>query len=1154
MLNLRKLIDLLPYYYKGADTYKNKEGKGIFERYLEIFGNYFEDHIVEDTSTITDIIDIENCDELYLNHLWEFLGQMPFAQGPHIDLEKWKIYFNGFQFNGENAADYHGKLIKTFQDSFIVSPNTDYGGKDSKEHGDDQDYAGKGQDTFEKWREACTIPTNSSTYFNPDIATVRALIKYSISLFKIRGTKQFFEILFRIYGLSCEIGEPTLEIFGDRDNVDYSGKEADYAGIHSEEHGDSQDYAGKGQDMYISQYGKSKFDVEDSILDSYTLDRFTTCTRCVTIPVKIRGHNYTSISSEFNSFKVACENIFDRFLPFNVKADIDYGFVIPQSYTISLSLWDGTKWVFLGNSKGVMDPTTQNQLYIQDGIRTNLRIKVNIIRSYDNRSDLKFLVGSEVNGKEVYGETERTSGYIINIRRAATYVIKSVNTNSNGTSTKISIPVTRISSIKYYNIGYTADTLNIDKDHPSITIELTGTVSFNGVIYPVNIRRVDTGEILKKKSEDPEDKGKFLFTTKTEGTYIFSLVDYPIRKLYITITKDPEILEVTTNPTKVTLLQKNDTVKTLLTIQGSYHQENVLALQARTSYGKILTISELESLFVTTPNYTIPENKVLTHDYAMASIPLWLNKDSESPSQDIAIAEVRFCCIKNPIRDTTQWLNIRKYQSNKNPLTGKLEIINEFTNILPNITMYDGYINEEGEIVNDPNWQHSDWVDVSKYANDSSYLGPISRLEAWLVCSPLLCYEINNKEALYNCGEFFITNRSGYFIFKAEGDTGNGKQASFLVSNGITPGVDYYLELTPSSLIYPSNGDTVSVLIIISTNLEYKQGLQLDQSSGLSFGFVLEKWEKLKDSTEETWVEKSKVTSNDSKWVVTDYSLYTKRYSLTLNKDQEGYGNFRIRSVDGSFKSKRFTVSSYTSPDEAYLYFEAINPLDSGWILPKDWGTASITNVSNSPARAKYDLLKGTPQFKIKVLNSTEELNDIALYKVENETEIFLGSYYKLGDIVSNLTSEGTYRFKTKGDKDSTINYAEIILVKNTIFKITCTPVISVLSNGFATTMVVGTCNDPNVNPKKLQIKREGDTIWHDSPYQFIGHTTGIYNFTIRGNETGEEPTTSFQILNSDDLSVNPSSLEWESGDSSSQALEIITSSENSWEVTIEDS
>lgn len=1098
MLNLRKLIDLLPYYYKGADTYKNKDGKGIFERYLEIFGNYFEDHIVEDTSTITDIIDIENCDEPYLNHLWEFLGQMPFAQSPQVDIEKWKVYFNGFDSKDEN-----------------------------------------------NWKEACTIPTNSSTDFDQDSDTIKALIKYSISLFKIRGTQQFFEILFRIYGLNCEIGEPTLEIFGDEDSIDYAGKDVDYAGINSKEHGDSQDYAGKGQDMYISRYGKSKFDVEGSILDSYTLDRFTTCTRCVTIPVKITGHNYMGISGEFDSFRVACENIFDRFLPFNVKADIDYGFVIPQSYTISLSLWDGTKWVFLKNSNNISNPVAENQLYIQDGIRTNLRIKVDIIRSYDNRSDLKFLVGSEVNGKKTYGETERTSGYVINIRRAATYYIKSVNTNSNGTSTKVSIPVTRTSSIKYYNIGYTADNLNMDKDHPSITIELTGTVSFNGVIYPVNIRRADTGEILKKKSEDPEDKGKFLFTTKTEGTYIFSLVDYPIRKLYITITKDPEVLEVTTKPTRVTLYSENKPVETLLTVQGSYHQENVLALQAKDSYGRILSVMELERLFEQTPDRVISENKILTHDYAMASIPLM-----KSLSGIPEIAEVRFCCIKNPIRDTTQWLNIREYRADKNPFTGKQELINRFTNILPNITTYDGYINEEGEIVNDPNWQHSDWIDVSKYADSTSYLGAINRLEAWLVCSPLLCYEINNKETLYNCGEFFITNRSGYFIFKAEGDTGNGTQASFIVSNEITPGVDYYLELTPSSLMYPSNGDTVSVLVVISTNLEYNKGLQLDKSNGLNFGFILE---KLDDSTGE-WEEKSHVTSNDPKWVITDYSLYTKRYSLTLNKGQEGYGNFRIRSVDESFEYKRFSVSSYTNPEEAYLYFEAINPLDPGWILPKNWGTDSITNDSNSPARAKYDLIKGIPKFKIKVLNSTEDLNDIALYKVEDGTEVFLGSYYKLEDIVSNLTSEGTYRFKAKGNNDNTIHYAEIILVKNTIFKITCTPVISVLSNGFATTTVVGTCNDPNVNPNKLQIKLVGDTIWHDSPYQFIGHTTGIYNFTIRGNETGEEPRTSFQIISSDDLSVNPSSLEWESGDSSSQALEIITNSENSWEVTIEDS
>ena len=52
-------MDFLPYYYREADTYK-VNGKGILERYLEIFGNYFEDYIVKDTKDILDILDIDS--------------------------------------------------------------------------------------------------------------------------------------------------------------------------------------------------------------------------------------------------------------------------------------------------------------------------------------------------------------------------------------------------------------------------------------------------------------------------------------------------------------------------------------------------------------------------------------------------------------------------------------------------------------------------------------------------------------------------------------------------------------------------------------------------------------------------------------------------------------------------------------------------------------------------------------------------------------------------------------------------------------------------------------------------------------------------------------------------------------------------------------
>ena len=1150
MLNLRKLIDMLPYYYKGADTYKNKEGKGIFERYLEIFGNYFEDQVVEDTSTLQDILDIDSCDELYLNHLWEFLGQMPFAQGPLIDVDKWKVYFDGLKFKEENAADYHGKLIKTFQDSFIFTDlNTDYGGKNSKVHGDDQDYAGNDYNTFEEvkaWREACIVPTNSSEGFNPDNEMVRALIKYSISLFKIRGTSTFFEVLFRIYGLNCEIGQPKTEIFNDDpDNVDYLGKNNDYAGIDSQAHGDSQDYAGIGQGMYISRYGNSKLDTENSKFDDYTLDRYTTCSKCVTIPVKITGHSYTSISGKgFESFRVACENIFDRFLPINVKAEINYGFTIPQTYTLSTYLWDGIQWVFLRDSNGNSNANNLRKLYLQDGIITDVKIKVKVSRTYNNRSDLKFVVGSTIGGKEVYGENEHTSEYIIHARKATSYIIRSLNANSNGNYAKVTLTVTRLSSIRYYNIGYLAETLNISAEHTSISITLSGTVSFNGNIFPVNIRRMDTGEILQV-----DNSGNYTFVTKEAGTYTFSLVDYPIRQISITVTKDPEVLTVTVNPTSDKITKAKKTVSTLLNIEGSYHQDDVIAIQAVANSG-LLTNKELEDLFVQTPDNSIPNNKVVSHTYAMASIPLYKIGSDGYNSKEI-ILQVRFCCIKNPIRNTTQWVNHRRYIQNK----GEDQPINTFTNLLPNIKMHDGYINTDGEIVEDPNWQYSDWIDVQQYAEEgTSVIGVKDRLEFWLVCSPLTCYEINNKDILYNCGEFFNTNRSGYFIFEAQE---KGNQATFLVSSELAPGVKYYLKPYTHNLTYPYNGTSVSLLITIGTNLDFAKGKQLDSSGVLNFGFIIDKFNETTKEWEPTNIQ---VPSNDDNWIIdNNNSKYTKRYSVKFNKDEVGSGTFRIRSLDEAYLPEVIILSDYVDPGKEYLYFEPINSLDAGWLEPSNWGTATVGTPSNSPANAKWDLLKGTPTFKIRVLNHKGyELNDIELYSVQfpedhpEGIETLVGNTYKLNDTVSDLIKEGTYRFKVK--EDTNINFAQITLVKNTIFKITCTPVIAVLSNGFAVTTVVGSCNDPDVNDKKLQVKREGDKVWHDSPYQFVGHTTGIYNFKVRGEEKGTEPKASFQIIGSTDIQVSPSSLSWEAEDYSAQSLDLVTGSSTSWEATVEDS
>ena len=416
MLNLRNLMDFLPYYYREADTYK-VSGKGILERYLEIFGNYFEDYIVADTKNILDILDIDNCPEIYLNYLWEFLGQMPFAYGCTIDPEKWSMYFNGFDSDEKMAELSKLWIIPKTSDNFRLSPDK-----------------------------------------------VRIFLKYSVSLFKIRGTQRFFEILFKMYGLNCEIGYPQSDYLIDINgnySSDYYGSDEDFAGSDCQSNDDNGDYAGR--EMYISRYEDTKADIEDNVFDECPLDKRSTCTKCITLPVTITGHSFDSedIPEEnFVQFQKICEAIFDRFLPYNVQAKIDYGFNIPCTYHISTYLKEGDQWIFL---KSDTQENSENlaKLYLQDNLRRELLVKVLVSRTYRNTDDLQFKVGSitQVEPGETpvitLGEKYHVSTDIVHITRAlenADYLFRSSEPNSDGTYTQINLPVTRNIVVKNLDI------------------------------------------------------------------------------------------------------------------------------------------------------------------------------------------------------------------------------------------------------------------------------------------------------------------------------------------------------------------------------------------------------------------------------------------------------------------------------------------------------------------------------------------------------------------------------------------------------------------------------------------------------------------------------------------------------------------------------
>ena len=67
----------LPDYFYDKDTYKHSNGKGLFERYLVLFGEYIDTDIYEPINNYLNIIDASICEGKFLNHLSDVLGNPP---------------------------------------------------------------------------------------------------------------------------------------------------------------------------------------------------------------------------------------------------------------------------------------------------------------------------------------------------------------------------------------------------------------------------------------------------------------------------------------------------------------------------------------------------------------------------------------------------------------------------------------------------------------------------------------------------------------------------------------------------------------------------------------------------------------------------------------------------------------------------------------------------------------------------------------------------------------------------------------------------------------------------------------------------------------------------------------------------------------------
>lgn len=474
-MKLNSLIDFLPYEYKDQDTYK-VEGKGILERYLEIFGDYFQDVITSDIDNLLDIIDIDNTPGYYLNYLWEFLGELPFANTPQIPHKVWETYFAGF----------------------------------------------KDKSTIE---QLCNKWLNNRTgVLEFDTDTVRKLLKCSIALFKIRGTKQFFEILFRLYGLGITITDPVSN----------------------------------NSDLWIPD-SHPIFDVEESTYDKNSkYDNIYTCTQCVPVDIVISGHGFTSLTDQFFSFKKAIDSLFDRFLPYNVRPNITYsGITLDRNYQITAVPQNGTII-----TRGTIDDI-------------NILVTVTADTRYGD-IDYRYQVsGDGVN----WSNTTYDSPSIYIGKRVGTIYFRCVGDPDVVTS----VTITEGDYIMAYNIWGVIDG---DSYNDPVTVVLPTweenqgilDVTVNGTLVgtigstrlnrnDLNIRIVETGEIIQSPAR--------IQITKA-GTYTFQLVDFPIRTWVLTVTAEEEFI-IVAEPNRASWDADNPP-STVVTVTSKYHNPDDLTI------------------------------------------------------------------------------------------------------------------------------------------------------------------------------------------------------------------------------------------------------------------------------------------------------------------------------------------------------------------------------------------------------------------------------------------------------------------------------------------------------------------------------------------------------------------------------------------------
>jgi hypothetical protein len=68
---------MLPQYFHENDSYKDNTGRGLLQRYLKTMGDELDQKLLPEIECYLRILDAQNCEPKYLNHLSDILGNPP---------------------------------------------------------------------------------------------------------------------------------------------------------------------------------------------------------------------------------------------------------------------------------------------------------------------------------------------------------------------------------------------------------------------------------------------------------------------------------------------------------------------------------------------------------------------------------------------------------------------------------------------------------------------------------------------------------------------------------------------------------------------------------------------------------------------------------------------------------------------------------------------------------------------------------------------------------------------------------------------------------------------------------------------------------------------------------------------------------------------